>query len=648
MAREIKLKNGQTALFDDDASNAFINKTLKDAGLERASDSMLAKINEPIVSGVASILGLPGAYKAGVSALETRLERMIGDIIGKPVTRPVSEVVPDIAKQLDILSYAPTPSQIQESVRAAGVPMARAESIPGQALQNFIRNLVATPVPGAAIPSALSAVGEEAFAYPFRGTEQEPFFRATGAVTAPLAAIPLAMRSPAQTMIREEMARVTPAERAQAEAMMREAPTPITPIEAIQRATGEARGMEAGGITRLPQVQQMVETSRVGGPIMQEFLAGREATTRQALEQQFPQVPRETLQLDVQEAAKAAERAAQKEVSRVGGPAFQAIDQTLVPRADFDTLIQGNRIIDEAFKGVKASPAGQQQTVGFPENSIRFIETMRSRIGDESEALKRAGRLSEARVYDQAYNDLKTLADQSVGGKYQQALTDYRRLFETRVRPLEAMPIEQLSGTSNLASQYAAVFTKEAAERNITPGKVRETMNALNASDPALAQEFVAQYMKSQFEQISPNVQRAKMRGAKFGDTVFGNETQKQNLLTAVQVAYGPDARTGFDTLLRSLKAQAERLPSGSPTAEKMAQAQRAEGLTRQVLQTPTKGVALLADYVVNGRDMEKMARALTSPDGIRELERLALAGKDKRKIGIAATSIQRLIDEAE
>ena len=273
---------------------------------------------------------------------------------------------------------------------------------------------------------------------------------------------------------------------------------------------------------------------------------------------------------------------------------------------------------------------------------------MRSRIGDESEALKRAGRLSEARVYDQAYNDLKTLADQSVGGKYQQALTDYRRLFETRVRPLEAMPIEQLSGTSNLASQYAAVFTKEAAERNITPGKVRETMNALNASDPALAQEFVAQYMKSQFEQISPNVQRAKMRGAKFGDTVFGNETQKQNLLTAVQVAYGPDARTGFDTLLRSLKAQAERLPSGSPTAEKMAQAQRAEGLTRQVLQTPTKGVALLADYVVNGRDMEKMARALTSPDGIRELERLALAGKDKRKIGIAATSIQRLIDEAE
>lgn len=648
MAKQIPLSNGETALFDNDASDAFINKTLKDAGLERATGSMLAKINEPIVSGVASILGLPGAYKAGVSAVETRLEKLIGDIIGKPVTRPVSEVVPDIAKRLDVLSYAPTPSQIQETVRTAGVPMERAQTIPGQALQNFIRNLVSTPVPGAALPSALSAVGEEAFAFPFRGTAQEPFFRATGAVVSPLAAVPLAMRSPAQTMIKEEMARVTPVERARAEAMMQEAPTPITPIEALQRATGEARGMEAGGITRLPQVQQMVETSRGGGPIMQEFLAGREAVTRQALEQRFPQVPRETLQLDVQEAAKAAERAAQKEVSRVGGPAFQAIEQTLVPQPAFENLVQGNKIIEEAFRGVKTSPAGQQQTVGLPENSIGFIETMRSRIGDEAESLRRTGRLSEARVYDQAYDDLKSLADQSVGGKYQQALTDYRKLVETRVRPLEAMPIEQLAATFNLPSQYAAVFTKEAAERNITPGKVRETMNALTASDPALAQEFVAQYMKSQFEQIAPNVQRAKMRGAKFGDTVFGNETQKQNLLTAVQVAYGNDARTGLDTLLRSLKAQAERLPAGSPTAEKMAQAQRAEGLTRQVLQTPTKGVALLADYVVNGRDMEKMARALTSPDGLRELERLALAGKDSRKIGIAATSIQRLIDEAE
>lgn len=654
MAKEIKLNDGTTALFDDDASDAFINKTLQDAGLTRAVSKQaipaktekqgfipefLAKINEPIVSGFASIAGLPGAYKAGLSALERQIEQIVA---------PGSKGMPESVRRLDLLSYAPTPSQIQQAIGEAGVPMARAESIPGQALQNFIRNIVSAPVPGAAVPAALSAVGEEALAYPFRGTPQEPAARMVGAVGAPLAALPFAMRSPAQTMVREEMARVTPAERAAAEQLMRESPTPVTPIEAIQRVTGEMRGMEAGGTTRLPQVQQMIETSRMGGPIMQEFLAGREGATRQALSQQFPQTGREMLGIETQRAAEEAQRAAQRELSRVGGPAFTAIESVQVPRSSFDNIVQGNAVLDDALKTVKADPAWRQQTSGFPENSIRVIETMRAELAGKQASLTNTGELAKARVYGKAVDDLKILADQAVGGQYQSALNDYRKLRELRVTPLEAMPIEQMAGTANVAQQYANIFTKEAMERGITPGKVRETMNALTSADPNLAKEFVAQYVRSQFEQVPSSVQRAKMRGARFADTVFGNETQKQNLLTAVDVAYGPDARKGFDTLLRALKAQAERLPAGSPTQEKTALAQRAEGVTKQVLTTPTKGPAMLVDYIVNGRDMEKMARALTSPDGLREIERLALAGKDQRKVGIAATSIQRLIDEME
>jgi len=654
MAKEIKLNDGTIALFDDDASDAFINKTLQDAGLTRVVSKQafapktekqgfipefLAKINEPIVSGVASIAGLPGAYKAGLGALERQIEQIVA---------PGSKGLPKSVTQSDLLSYAPTPSQIQKPGGEAGVPMARAESIPGQALQNFIRNLVATPVPGAAIPAALSAVGEEAVAYPFRGTPQEPAARMAGAVGAPLAALPFALRSPAQTMVREEMARVTPAERAAAEQLMREAPTPVTPIEALQRVTGEMRGMEAGGTTRLPQVQQTIETSRMGGPVMQEFLAGREAVTRQALEQQFPQTGREMLGIEAQRAAEGAKSAAQKELSNVGGPAFKTIEAIEVPRSEFDMMLKWNDVISDAFKSIKNNPAWSQETLGYPENSIKVIETMRKQLGDTASSLNTSGKFAEARQYSKAVDDLKTLADQAVGGKYQQALTDYRKLRELRVTPLEAMPIEQMAGTANVAQQYANIFTKEAMERGITPGKVRETMNALNSADPNLSKEFVAQYIKSQFEQVPVSAQRAKMRGARFGDTVFGNETQKQNLLTAVDVAYGPDARKGFDTLLRALKAQAERLPAGSPTAEKTALAQRAEGVTRQVLTTPTKAPAMLVDYIINGRDMEKMARALTSPNGLQEIERLALAGKDKRKIGIAATSIQRLIDEME
>ncbi len=191
MAKEVRLSDGTTALFDDDATDSFISKKLAENGLERAG--MLAKINEPIVSGVASIAGLPGMFKAGITAAEKPIERLIAGIL-----RPGQEVpqMPAEMQKLDILSYAPTPQQIQQSAREAGIPMARAESLPGQTLQNFVRNIVSAPVRGAAVPAALSAVGEEAAAFPFRGTEQEPLARAVGGIAAPFAALPFAVRSP--------------------------------------------------------------------------------------------------------------------------------------------------------------------------------------------------------------------------------------------------------------------------------------------------------------------------------------------------------------------------------------------------------------------------------------------------------------------
>ena len=151
MAKEVRSSDGRTALFDDDATDTFINKTLADQGLERAG--MLAKVNEPIVSGLASIAGLPGAFKAGVSAIERPLDRLIANIL-RPGAEPPQ--MPEELKRLELLANAPTPGQIQERVREAGVPMARAESMPGQVAQSFVRNVVSAPVRGAALPAALS------------------------------------------------------------------------------------------------------------------------------------------------------------------------------------------------------------------------------------------------------------------------------------------------------------------------------------------------------------------------------------------------------------------------------------------------------------------------------------------------------------
>lgn len=641
MAKEVRLSDGRTALFDDDATDAFINKTLSDQGLERAG--MLAKINEPIVSGLASIAGLPGAFKAGVSAVERPLDRLIANIL-RPGAEPPQ--MPEELKRLELLSNAPTPGQIQERVREAGVPMARAESMPGQVAQSFVRNVMSAPVRGAALPAALSAVGEEVAAVPFRGTAQEPMARAVGAITAPFAAAPFALRSPIQARISEQMAQVSPAEKEAAQRLMQEAPTPVTALEALQRATGEARGLELGGITKLPSIQRQIEASPTGGPVMGEFMAGREAQTAETIKRMFPQEARETMGIETQRAAESALRAGGSEVSRLGGPAFQQIEQLTIPQADFANLLK-NDVFKSAYNRVKSLDVWKEQTKGLPDTSVGFMEVVRKELRDRAKKYNISGDTEKARVLNNAYDDLKNAVDASLGGQYQQALSQYRTLRQAIEEPIQASPIGRLAETSDTAQQYGRVFATNAAELNIVPAQVSDTVRAMKVQDPMLAQEFVANYIKSQLELIPATARRELRGGARFAESVFGNETQRQNLLAAVGTAYGPEARKGMDNLIRALKTQAERLPVGSPTAEKQQLLESTQTLTKRVGK-PFEAVSGLADSIMNRRDMEKLARAITSPDGIKQLERMALAGKDQRKTAIATQSLQRLMDELE
>jgi len=268
MAQQIRLTDGRTALFDSGESLESIDRKLAEAGLERAkprsmAQEVMAKINEPIVAGASAVLGLPGLLESGLRYGE----RKIGEFVaGRPLRQ---EEMPQ--------QVLPTPTDIQRAARQVGIPTERAKTLPGQALQNFVRNIVSAPVPGAVIPAALSAAGEEALAVPFRGTQLEPMARTVGAMATPLAQVPFITRSPAQRITAEELRRVTPAQMSQAQQIQTtgaRAGTPVTAAEALQQATG--------GATRMPEVQRMVESSVGGGPLMRQYLAGREARRRGA------------------------------------------------------------------------------------------------------------------------------------------------------------------------------------------------------------------------------------------------------------------------------------------------------------------------------------------------------------------------------
>ena len=162
----VKLTDGTEAVFNVKDSLEDIDKKLAKEGLERDKaikptleregaagflDETLAKINYPIVQGAAGLAGLPGALQRGVEFGTEKIAELLG-------------YTPEQAQAGRMAVRLPTPSDITKAAGDAGVPMQRAESILGRAGQNVVRNVVSAPIPGTAIPSLLSGVGEEAAA----------------------------------------------------------------------------------------------------------------------------------------------------------------------------------------------------------------------------------------------------------------------------------------------------------------------------------------------------------------------------------------------------------------------------------------------------------------------------------------------------
>jgi hypothetical protein len=644
MAKQVQLTDGRTALFDDGEPLENIDRKLKDAGLERVKGGTVAKIMEPVMEGTSALLGFPGAAQQALGRAGAFTAENLIKLFGGEVPAGLQE-----AAQPEL--QLPTPRDVRATLEQTGIPTERAETIPGRVAQSTVRNLLMAPIRPAMIPGMISAAGEEAAAFPFRDTPLEPTARLAGAIVAPAATGAVMGRTSPQVIAREEMAEVTPAELAAARVLQQEsrlAGSPVTAAEAVQRSTGEARGLAAGGTTRLPELQRMIEASRGGGAVMRPFLAEREDLAAQALQRLASERARPSLGMDVQAAAQQAQREAAQAVSRRVGPEFRRLEGMEIPQADFDAIVKDNALVKSVYNSVKSKPEWKQASKNFKENSVGFVELMRQELGDRMTKATREGQNNKARVLSQAYDDLKLVADDAVGGDYQAALTATREARREIQQPLESTPIARVAETTQTPQQFAAIFAKDAQRLNLTPDKVKTTVGAFAKQDPLLAREFVAQYLRSEMDKIPAATQRELRKGARFADTVFGNETQRQNLLAAYETAYGKDARIGFDRFLRGLKTQAERLPVGSPTAEKGAMQERGVSRVRETVGRPLSALADVADFVVSGRDMEKFARALTSPNGVDELARLAAAPVSKAQVGASAVVIQRLLSEQE
>jgi hypothetical protein len=626
-------RNDLSSMSDDGLRMIAGGETKKS---ERSTlDSTMAKINLPIVQGASAILGLPGMIAEGLQSG--------AELIG----RGLGYTPEQVAASRPVIS-APTPESITRAVGDV-IPLQRAESFPGQLAQTAVRNLASAPVPGAIVPSLLSAGGEEALALPFQGTPFEPYARAVGGIATPLLSAPSALQSPLQRMYSESTQRMTPEQMQAASQIQRQSfqsGMPVTSFEAMQQA--------AGGRTTLPALQRQVEGMPASAPQMAEFMAERGASTQQRLQEQFPQTTRAQLGTDMQQAAQAEVRALNKQLVEEAGPAYKAIKAKKIPTSWMTNLERESAVIAEAGKAVDNIPAYQDLLKGFPNNSIARIESMRQYLSDKYDNLAVAAQgkvTGEMAAYQAARENLLKKADIQVPA-YATARENYNKARERIVGPLTETPIPNIAATSEVPKQFGELFATKAAEINLTPNKVTKAVRALAKTDPALPKEFLNQYMRSSLE----NVQRAATTqagtvGPRFVDTIAKNTTQRANLEAAFVEIYGnkgKEAAKGLNNMMRILEAQGRRLPAGSPTAEKGMLAEASVGTIGQTLKQPLSSVGNMYQSVFFSRDYRNMAKAMTSPDGVMALEKIAKAGKDRKKVGLAFTELQQVIKAVE
>jgi hypothetical protein len=205
-----------------------------------------------------------------------------------------------------------------------------------------------------------------------------------------------------------------------------------------------------------------------------------------------------------------------------------------------------------------------------------------------------------------------------------------------------------MAGTSELPKQFADLFATNPASIALSPKKVEMTVKALGQVDPALPKDFLNQYMRASLESVQrASSTQAGTVGPRFADTIVKNTTQRENLRAAFREVYGPkgsEAVKGLNIMLDILEAQGRRLPAGSPTAEKGMMAEQTVGLIGRSFKNIPGAIGNMYQSIFFGRDYEKIARAMTSPQGVEVLEQLAKAGKDRKKIGLAFTELQQIV----
>ena len=442
------------------------------------------------------------------------------------------------------------------------------------------------------------------------------------------ASMPWILRSVPAENIHAAIKDITPQHLAAAQKLMDDAAAQgvkLTGAEAIAQVTGK---------NTLQDIQRVVESSKQGGPTIQQTMNQRPGQVRQAFETAAdtitpPPVKPSATPVRFQQAGEQAITKARQAGNAAASADYATARTQSIGSSEWNTLTT-NPAAQQALQAVKKDPIWG--VTAEREGSIAWLDAAKRWIDDKL----RTANPAEAKIWQAANTELKTAAD-AASPAYAQARATVAANNKNVVDPMRASPVGDIAATKGLSAESAMKAQSDvlmpSAPRALDPLTIRESVRTMNAQDPTAARDFVRQNLQAIFDESAQNLASGPNQwgGAKFASQVAGNPSQRDNLQALIESVGNRQTWNGFNRLLEVLEATGKRHAPGSQTSANL----RTEGQLSAAgvgaipayAATPNKLMGAIGEWYDNfrfGKNTAEMAKILTDQRSVELMQKLA------------------------
>ncbi|KQP64059.1 hypothetical protein ASF41_22135 [Methylobacterium sp. Leaf111] len=201
---------------------------------------------------------------------------------------------------------------------------------------------------------------------------------------------------------------------------------------------------------------------------------------------------------------------------------------------------------------------------------------------------------------------------------------------------VDRSPLGRIANSPKVSDAIAALFPTKPREG--TAQEVATTVQALSRSNPGAARDLVRMHLGTEFAEATQRLQTGPNQagGAKFAAAIRGNDLQRESIEAAIRaLPNGERVNAGFSRFLDILEATGTRQGIGSKTSfnNEALQELRRRGLVGEGGAAIATGGFKLPSRIMNrlddwqaGKNVDRLAELLTTPEGGQRLAQLATA----------------------